>query len=116
MANHQAPLLVTQLTKMLAELNNAKTRTEVLLQSPTISKDSRYILKLMLGNVSNALAQFKRLVPPEKLVVLENSILGEDEALQLENVTDMFIDCPPEVRDGIEEYITGAYRECQNKN
>lgn len=108
-----------ELAKILSLCTNAKLRSEVLSKSTNVTGSAKYFIK---QSVTNRLTGIENDIKgifdnsPEDLEILMADLMNYDSALQLENIENLFLEMPKEIRDDIEMYIENKHAlYCQER-
>lgn len=113
MTENQKTLLTAQsfeLSKMLAEIYNARLRASVLINAPQVHGSAKNMLKKVVVNLDLAEKRFAEVISKEGLETMKAQLLNSEDAGQIDYAITMYMALPKGIRDQEETRLEGLVK------
>lgn len=97
------------LFKAMRHMSNARLYLNSIIKDGHVKGQSKNLLNTMDNRLRCNIDDFRHKVSGEKLKILDEEMLNTEVTLQLDNMTDMLISLPKDIRDEIENHIEGVF-------
>lgn len=108
--NNKSFVLAQTLAKAMTDIYNAKTRLEVLSNEIYVAGSTKHTIRVMISGLKNTLSQFTDRLQVDQLKEIRESMLNDEQTIQLESITSMMVSLPPAIRDQLEKHIESYYK------
>lgn len=110
MTTEQQTILTAQsfeLSKMLAEVYNARLRASVLVNAPQVHRSAKVMLKKFMACLDLAEKRFSEVISKEGMKIMKDQLLNSEDSGQIDYAMTLFMSLPKGIRDQEEKRLEG---------
>jgi len=105
MTKEETQAMTLQLSKAISECRNAATRLEVLSNESHVTGFIKHNFRQWVKRLNSVQRDFRGMFTSENLKIVEKEMLNDEDTLQLEFITDVFLSLDKLSRDKVEAFM-----------
>lgn len=106
---------VADIGKFIIDVNNAKSRLEVLINSKNVAFGLKNDFRRWIRNLDSILKHFNMLMPVTSKNIMQEQLLNDESTMQIDNCTSLMMLLTKPYRDKIEEFIIKKSEEYEEE-